>query len=554
MHNLDIKRLDHHGLVMGVIKDIKLIETIDAAVGRHVDEKLSVGQRVAAMVINGLGFTDQPLSLVNEFYKDIPVDVLFGQGITSEDFNRYSLSRALDRLHSYGIESLFSTIAAQACKHANVDQTAQSFDTTTFSFHGEYNKEYDEDTVKVTHGYSKDHRSDLKQIVTELLVSHDSGIPLCLKNCDGNASDNVIFKERTEQLIKSFKEGYVNLVTADSKFYSEANAQNWHLVQFVTRVPETIKEAKALIQTANEDQDWKTSSDTTTRFIAYDITHYNIEQRWLVCQSDDSLKRAEKSIEKQLAKEKNTIQKEVFHFEAKSFESESELEKAASLLGKKWKLYAKSEVIITQQARHEKPGRPSGAEPIGYTYKAKIQWNKNNDAIQKTIHRKASFVLATNVADKDLRDEEVISCYKKQQHVERGYRFLKDPIFFANGFYLKKTSRIEALIMIMTLALLVYTIAQKKLRESMKSTNTLLPNQTGKLVKNLSIRRAFQVMQGVYFVKTQDDQLGFVQGLTALQKQILELINGSCMLMYQLQAGKTNEHYMNERELENMAI
>ena len=100
MRNLDIKRLDHHGLVMGVIKDIKLIETIDQAVGLHSDEKLSVGQRVAAMVINGLGFTDQPLSLVNEFYKDIPVDALFGGGVTYDDFDRFSLSRALDRLHN----------------------------------------------------------------------------------------------------------------------------------------------------------------------------------------------------------------------------------------------------------------------------------------------------------------------------------------------------------------------------------------------------------------------------------------------------------------------
>jgi transposase len=116
MRNLDIKRLDHHGLVMGVIKDIKLIETIDQAVGLYSDEKLSVGQRVAGMVINGLGFTDQPLSLVSEFYKDIPVDALFGEGITSDDFDRFSLSRALDRLDNYGVESLFSNVAATACQ------------------------------------------------------------------------------------------------------------------------------------------------------------------------------------------------------------------------------------------------------------------------------------------------------------------------------------------------------------------------------------------------------------------------------------------------------
>jgi len=138
MRNIDIKRLDHHGLVMGVIKDIGLIETIDQAVGVHQDEKLSVGQRAAAMIINGLGFTDQPLSLVSEFYKDLPVDALFGEGVTHDFFDRYSLSRALDRMDNYDVESLFSMVAAKACKLSNVDQQAQSFDTTTFSFYGDY--------------------------------------------------------------------------------------------------------------------------------------------------------------------------------------------------------------------------------------------------------------------------------------------------------------------------------------------------------------------------------------------------------------------------------
>ena len=39
--------MDHHGLVMGVVKDIGLVETIDSLVGVHPDEKLTVGERVA---------------------------------------------------------------------------------------------------------------------------------------------------------------------------------------------------------------------------------------------------------------------------------------------------------------------------------------------------------------------------------------------------------------------------------------------------------------------------------------------------------------------------
>ena len=225
------------------------------------------------------------------------------------------------------------------------------------------------------------------------------------------------------------------------------------------------------------------------------------------------------------------------------------------MIGKKWKLYKKLNIVITKQAKYDKPGRPSGNEPIGYTYKAKVEWKKDELAVQVAIHKKSSFVLATNMAEQDLADEDIVSCYKNQQCVERGYRFLKDPLFFANGFYLKKPSRISALIMIMTLSLLVYTIAQKKLREAMKEKNVKLPNQIGKLVTNLTMRRVFQILQGIHFVKTNEsDTGGFVQGLNSLQQQIIELIDGKGLAIYQLHEANSNDQLVSVNQLESIAI
>ena len=547
MYNLDIKRMDHHGLVMGVIKDIGLIETIDKLVGVHADEKLSVGERVAAMIINGLGFTDQPLSLVSEFYKDLPMSALFQKEIVAEDLDRFSLSRALDRLHGYGVESLFTQVAAKACEKAGVCRKVQSFDTTTFSFHGQYDREFDTGEVSITKGYSKDHRPDLNQVVTELLVSHDSGVPLCLKNLDGNASDSVVFKERSEQLSAAIAAGSLSYVTADSKFYSEANSANWDIVKFVTRVPETLSAAKALIGTANSDADWRESLDEKTQFIAYDINHYSAAQRWLVCKSQESIKRAKVSIEKQIVKEREIAKKEVFHFEAKRFSCKADCEKELKSVGKKWKLHQISDVEIVTVNKYDSPGRPGDKMPIGFEYRAQICWRSNENARQELVDRKASFILATNVPEEILADENVISSYKNQQHVERGYRFLKDPLFFANGFYLKKPSRISALITIMTLALLVYTIAQKKLRSAMQEQGMKLPNQIGQLKEKMTIRRAFQVMSGIHFVKIDQSPHGFIQGITELQKTIIKLFSLEVLRLYQL----NNEELL--RQVENQA-
>lgn len=52
--------------------------------------------------------------------------------------------------------------------------------------------------------------------------------------------------------------------------------------------------------------------------------------------------------------------------------------------------------------------------------------------------RKGKFIVATNELDsKKLSDEEALKAYKEQQHAERGFRFLKDPFFFADSMFLK---------------------------------------------------------------------------------------------------------------------
>ena len=57
-----IERLDHLGIISGVIKDLKIVELIDARLGIYEGETLSAGETVAGMVINGLGFSNKPLS------------------------------------------------------------------------------------------------------------------------------------------------------------------------------------------------------------------------------------------------------------------------------------------------------------------------------------------------------------------------------------------------------------------------------------------------------------------------------------------------------------
>jgi transposase len=63
-----------------------------------------------------------------------------------------------------------------------------------------------------------------------------------------------------------------------------------------------------------------------------------------------------------------------------------------------------------------------------------------------------------------------------QQGVERGFRFLKDPLFFASSVFLKSPKRIAALGMIMALCLPIYNLGQRQLRQALAQADANIPN------------------------------------------------------------------------------
>ncbi|OJW68805.1 MAG: hypothetical protein BGO68_04485 [Candidatus Amoebophilus sp. 36-38] len=257
MRILQTKRLDHLGLVMGTLKEFNIINFIDKRLSNPQKHNITTGEAVAAMIINGLGFVSKPLSLTPQFFETKPLDLLFGRPIQAEELNRHRLGRALDELHQYGCELLFSQIATHLCSQINLDYSFTSLDTTSFTLSGAYQQDTDEYEIKLTHGYSKDHRPDLKQAMLELVTSQDGGIPLMMRCLDGNASDSKVFQTRCQHLLESFKqsEGPRYLV-ADSKLYHQDNKNNLAHIKFITRIPKTYQEEGKAIQASIASREW----------------------------------------------------------------------------------------------------------------------------------------------------------------------------------------------------------------------------------------------------------------------------------------------------------
>ena len=534
--------MDHLGLVAAVCKDLGIVERINQRIGSHDRRRVvQPGEAVVAMILNGLGFTNRRLYLTPQFFSNKAMEYLLDKKISATQLDDHTLGKALDEIADYGATRLFGEIAFDIGAEQGLLGKKAHLDTTSFVLHGQYETE-EVETIEVTHGYSKAHRHDLKQVMLSLTMTGEANIPLWMEPQNGNSSDKKSFHE-TIQRVRSFQDGLKQNVEflwiADSALYTADKLLAYQDLRWLTRVPETIKASKNLIEQKDSSFSWE-MLDKGYKITEQSSEHGGIKQRWLLVYSEQAYKREQKTFEKKLLKKEKEIEKAIWHLMNQRFNCAEDAEKALNFLKKGHKFFSFTS-SINEIRKYNKTGRPgpkSIKEKVGYEVVCRIE--KNLDAIEVYLRRKGRFILATNDLDQtNLSGADILKQYKEQQAVEGGFRFLKDPWFMVDSFYLKKRKRIEALMMVMTLCLLVYNFAQHKLRLALKEQEETLPNQLGKQVKNPTMRWVFQIMEGISIVKIWNASTRAyricITNLTELRQKIIKLMGQTACEIYGIQ-------------------
>jgi transposase len=255
---LTTKNLNHLGIVAATLRDNRIGERIDLLLGekRQVTSKVSLGQCVSAMIINGLGFANRALYLVSRFFVDKPVQLLLGPGVEAEDLNDDTLGKCLDIIADYDPTHFFANIAFPIALELKQVGRYRWMDSTSFSLEGDYSGwEADEENppqlIRVAHGFSKAGRPDLKQVMMSLVMVGPAGLPIWAEPQDGNSSDKKTFhdiRQRTNEFSAQFQPEADTCWVADSAFYSKERLLSPEVQDFwITRVPETVTEAKKLV-------------------------------------------------------------------------------------------------------------------------------------------------------------------------------------------------------------------------------------------------------------------------------------------------------------------
>ena len=121
--------------------------------------------------------------------------------------------------------------------------------------------------------------------------------------------------------------------------------------------------------------------------------------------------------------------------------------------------------------------------------------------------------------------------------MERGFAFLKDPLFLASSVFVKKPERIVALSLVMALCLLVYRLAEHQLWEQLVATGQTVPTQLKQPTDRPTMRWNFQCFEGVRLVTFQSPQGSphrELANLERLRQQIATLLGPHCDHFYKV--------------------
>jgi transposase len=529
--------LDHLGLVAGMFDELGIGDVLDQATQQDPEMRdLTVGEAVKAMVLNGLGFVNHALYLVPRFFQNKPTSRLISPRVAPEQLNDDALGRALETLYAYGVTELYSLIAATAAKRLGLRPTYAHLDTTSFHVDGRYNsaEEPSEHVVHLTKGYSRDHRPDLNQVVLELIVEHQAGIPVLMKPLSGNSSDVQEFGQVIRHHIAQLQSTYgATYLVADSALYSEANLQKLAQtrIKWITRVPATLCEAQAAL--AQSDPQTMAPLMEGYRYHVRPSTYGGVEHRWVLIYSEPRQPQAQRTVTNQLRKQSEQEVKAFQKLCRLAFACEADAQQALTRFTQGLQATFLDTSTVRPQLRYGKRGRPGpGTQPDRVVYRIEGALASSLAVRQARVDQHSCFILATNELDEThLSPQALLEGYKGQVQAERGFRFLKDPQFLASSLYLKKPERIMALLMVMTVCLLVYAALEYRIRKALKDHEATFPDQKGQRIPNPTARWVFQYFVGIHLL-CQAGQWPIVLNLSEEHQHLLRLLGPPYMRFY----------------------
>jgi len=546
---LDSKTVGALPIINAFIERIGLSDLLARYLPSKENQKLSHADTVLLLVRNIL-VEREPLYKLSEWAALFdPILVGLGEappGVLNDD----RVGRTLDALFDADRASLLTHIVLKVIDEFRIELSQLHNDSTTVTVYGEYkqsrSRRNGKPSLALSHGYNKDYRPDLKQLLFTLTVSRDGAVPIHYKAYDGNTSDDKTHIYTWEALRR---------ITARSDFIYVADSKLCTREQmayitkeggrFISVLPETRKESgwfKSWFRTRQINwqellrrPDHRRPESAEHVYWGYESPMASEEGYrilWILSsqKQDQDATARERKIEKAI-KSLDELKSKVG---TRKWKTKKQIEKAVREILEKtqsarwfdWKMVVEDVETYKQKGK----GRPG--KNTEYVKVVKQKWSfeamPNGTKIQEDAATDGLFPLITNMKAEDLSMKEVLLKYKFQPYIEKRHQQFKS-VFDAAPVFLKLPHRIEALMFVYFIVLLLNALIERELRLAMRKEKIrslpLYPEQRRcKYPTTARIIDLFSNLRRHVLFQENEEMKCFYDPISDLQVQILDLL------------------------------
>lgn len=515
------------------------------------DARLALAPAVAlGVVVRNLAVCHEPLYALGEWARPYDPAVLgLGPGQT-ELLNDDRVGRCLGRLFDADRASLLTEVVLRAVRAFGIETSQLHNDSTSVTFTGAYRgatgrRRAGKATPAICHGYNKDYRPDLKQLVWILTVSADGAVPLAHRVASGNTSDDLTHVGTWDGLVALVGRSDF-LYVADSKLCNREAMD--HIAarggRFVTVLPRTRREDRWF-------RDWVTRNTPTwveavrrpdrragmgEDVISVFESPLGSSEGYRVIWVHSTAKKANDAAmrARRIERAEAALGDLARRLDGPKCRMKTrvvvEAEVAAALDAHDAAGYFETWVVeeLDKTYRAEHPGKagPDTRFRQATRPRFRCRWKLRTHVVRDAAASDGCWPLITN--DAALSPAEVLAAYKYQPNLERRHAQLKGPQAVA-PVLLRDPARIEALLCCHFLALLVEALIERQIRLAMAKTHTttipLYPEDRDCTAP--SATRVLEIFGGVSRHRlTRQGRVVqvFEPTLTPIQEQVLKLL------------------------------
>ena len=488
----DVFSHGHLPIAAAYCRRLSLVELINRLVPTRME--LRPGLVVQAMVLDVLSGRT-PLYRVEHFMAGQDVELLLGEAVPAHAFNDTNLARALDAIFAAGPSRIVTELGIRAAEAFRLDTTIPSYDTTSTSVWGEYRAceaEPFSPGPRITHGHSKDHLPELKQFMTELLCV-DRGVPIFGQTLDGNSSDKTSNNQMLSRIGSIMARHGLGpgafVYVGDSAMVTEKNLAAVGMNRFISRLPANYDECGRAVADAVDTGAWvnigplaesvtgKNRPCAVYKAFETSVTLHGRTYRAVVVHSSSHDKRRQKKLDKAIAESVKSINAEIAKLPTVYFcEADA---RVAAVRALKFSDRLHTVTAAIRPVEVQRRGRPPANRPAptNTRYLLSCELAENASGVNRERSLVGCFVLLSNVpieGDGAMDAGRLLGTYKGQYSVESDFAFLKDPLV-VNDIFIKTPSRIDALGMVLIIALMVWRLMERSMRAHVENTTSKLP-------------------------------------------------------------------------------